>query len=111
MTSRPGGPIAFTRPWFDSREEAAVHEALTGQTSGDGPIGRRVEARLAAELGASRVLLTTSGTHALELALLALEIGPGDEVDRARRSPSSPAPTPCSAWAPGPVFVDVRTTR
>jgi dTDP-4-amino-4,6-dideoxygalactose transaminase len=31
-------------------------------------------------LGAHRVLLTTSCTHALELALLALGIGPGDEV-------------------------------
>ena len=80
MTSRPDGPIAFTRPWFDSCEEAAVREALAGQTSGDGPIGRRVEARLARQLGASRVLLTTSGTHALELALLALGIGPGQEV-------------------------------
>ena len=57
-----------------------MREALAGQTSGDGPIGRRVEARLAELLGASRVLLTTSGTHALELALLALGIGPGQEV-------------------------------
>ena len=80
VTSRPDAPIAFTRPWFDSREEAAVREALAGQVSGDGPIGRRVEARLAGLLGASRVLLTTSGTHALELALLALGIGPGQEV-------------------------------
>jgi dTDP-4-amino-4,6-dideoxygalactose transaminase len=80
VTSRPDGPIAFTQPFFDAREETAVHQALAGQTSGDGPIGRRVEARLAGQLGASRVLLTTSGTHALELALLALGVGPGQEV-------------------------------
>lgn len=80
MAPPPGDPIAFSRPWFDAREEAAVREALSGQVSGDGPIGRRVEARLAGQLGASRVLLTTSGTHALELALLALGIGPGQEV-------------------------------
>ena len=80
MTAPPGDPIAFSRPWFDEREEAAVREALSGHVSGDGPIGRRVEARLAAQLGASRVLLTTSGTHALELALLALGVGPGQEV-------------------------------
>jgi dTDP-4-amino-4,6-dideoxygalactose transaminase len=76
----PGDPIAFCRPWFDEREEAAVRAALSGHVSGDGPIGRRVEQRLAAGLGVPRALLTTSGTHALELALLALGIGPGHEV-------------------------------
>jgi dTDP-4-amino-4,6-dideoxygalactose transaminase len=39
-----------------------------------------VEQRLAEHLGAHRVLLTTSCTHAMELALLALGIGPGHEV-------------------------------
>jgi dTDP-4-amino-4,6-dideoxygalactose transaminase len=80
VTAPAPDPIAFSRPWFDEREEAAVREALAGHVSGDGPIGRRVEARLAAQLGAARVLLTTSGTHALELALLALGVGPGQEV-------------------------------
>jgi len=80
VTASSPDPIAFSRPWFDEREETAVREALAGHVSGDGPIGRRVEARLAAQLGATRVLLTTSGTHALELALLALGVGPGQEV-------------------------------
>jgi dTDP-4-amino-4,6-dideoxygalactose transaminase len=80
VTRPPGDPIAFSRPWFDEREVQAVREALSGHVSGDGPIGRRVEARLAGLLGAPRVLLTTSGTHALELALLALGVGPGQEV-------------------------------
>jgi dTDP-4-amino-4,6-dideoxygalactose transaminase len=80
VTEPPGDPIPFSRPWFDEREAAAVQEALRGHVSGDGPIGRRVESRLAALLGAERVLLTTSGTHALELALLALGVGPGQEV-------------------------------
>ena len=48
--------------------------------AGDGPFGRKVERRLAEHLGVPRVLLTTSCTHALELALLALGVGPGDEV-------------------------------
>jgi dTDP-4-amino-4,6-dideoxygalactose transaminase len=39
-----------------------------------------VEAQLAEKLGVRRVLLTTSCTHALELALLALGIGPGQDV-------------------------------
>jgi dTDP-4-amino-4,6-dideoxygalactose transaminase len=75
-----GDLVRFSRFWFDEREEKAVREALCGHVSGDGPIGRRVEARLAEQLGAHRALLTTSGTHALELALLALGIGPGQEV-------------------------------
>lgn len=53
--------------------------ALAQRVGGDGPFGRRVEARLGQLLG-SRVLLTTSCTHALELALLALGIGPGQDV-------------------------------
>jgi dTDP-4-amino-4,6-dideoxygalactose transaminase len=72
--------IAFHAPWFDGREVEAVREALAGRVAGDGPLGQRVEALLAERLGARRVLLTTSGTHALELALLALGIGPGQEV-------------------------------
>jgi dTDP-4-amino-4,6-dideoxygalactose transaminase len=48
--------------------------------AGDGPFCRRVEARLAELLGVRRVLLTSSCTHALELALLALGVGPGHEV-------------------------------
>ncbi len=73
-------PIPFSKPSYDEREVEAVRAALAVQACGDGPAGRRVEARLAARLGAHRVLLTTSGTHALELALLALGIGPGQEV-------------------------------
>jgi len=57
-----------------------VIKALATRTSGDGPFGRTVERRLAESLGAARVLLTTSCTHALELALLALGVGPGAEV-------------------------------
>lgn len=80
MSAPVPAPIAFHAPWFDERELEAVREALAGRVAGDGPVGRRVEALLAERMGAHRVLLTTSGTHALELALLALGIGPGQEV-------------------------------
>ncbi len=79
-TPAAGSIVRFHAPWYDEREVTAVRAALENHTAGDGPIGRRVEARLAALLGAERVLLTTSCTHALELALLALGIGPGQEV-------------------------------
>jgi dTDP-4-amino-4,6-dideoxygalactose transaminase len=77
---RTDRPIAFHAPWFDEAEAAAVGRALARQVSGDGPFGREVEALLAQRMGAHRVLLTTSGTHALELAFLALGVGPGQEV-------------------------------
>jgi dTDP-4-amino-4,6-dideoxygalactose transaminase len=72
--------IALSVPWVDEREERRVGEALRGRLAGDGPFCRSVEERLARRLGAHRVLLTTSCTHALELALLALGVGPGHEV-------------------------------
>lgn len=57
-----------------------VSEAIaTGHAAGAGPFTRQCEAELAEILGA-RVLLTTSCTHALEMAAILLEIGPGDEV-------------------------------
>ncbi|HXB55247.1 MAG TPA: dTDP-4-amino-4,6-dideoxygalactose transaminase [Vicinamibacteria bacterium] len=78
--SRSGSGVAFHAPWFDESEEQRVLQALGGRIAGDGPFCRRVEERLARLLGARRVLLTTSCTHALELALLALGIGRGQEV-------------------------------
>jgi dTDP-4-amino-4,6-dideoxygalactose transaminase len=72
--------IPLSLPWYDEQEQQRVAQALASRTSGDGPFGRRVERRLAEWWGAKHVLLTTSCTHALELALLALGIGPGDEV-------------------------------
>jgi dTDP-4-amino-4,6-dideoxygalactose transaminase len=75
-----GASIRFHAPWYDEREVEAIRAALATQTTGDGPFGRKVEARLSQMLDSRKVLLTTSCTHALELALLALGIGPGQEV-------------------------------
>ena len=72
--------IPFHKPWIGATEQGRVSQALAGRLSGDGPFCRLVESRLAELLGVPRVLLTTSCTHAMELALLALGIGPGDEV-------------------------------
>jgi dTDP-4-amino-4,6-dideoxygalactose transaminase len=82
MALEAGGmnPIPLSVPWVDEAEFTRVRRALEGGLSGPGPFGRRVEQRLAERLGIRRVLLTTSCTHALELALLALGIRPGDEV-------------------------------
>lgn len=80
MPSVTAPPVALSAPWFDEREKERVAEAIGGRIGGDGPFGRKVEARLQALLQVPRVLLTTSCTHAMELALLALGVGPGDEV-------------------------------
>ena len=77
MTARP---IALCETWFDSAESESVRRALGGRVAGNGPFGQRVEERLSAMLAGRRVLLVTSCTHALELGLLALGIGPGMEV-------------------------------
>jgi dTDP-4-amino-4,6-dideoxygalactose transaminase len=51
-----------------------------GHASGDGPFTRRCHEILERELGVPKVLLTTSCTHALEMAAILLDCGPGDEV-------------------------------
>ena len=47
---------------------------------GDGPFTRRCNEALEAMTGAPKALLTTSGTSALEMAAILLDIKPGDEV-------------------------------
>jgi dTDP-4-amino-4,6-dideoxygalactose transaminase len=73
--------IPFNKATVVGRELEYMGQALANEhISGDGPFTRRCEELLEEALGAERVLLTTSGTHALELAALLLDLGPGDEV-------------------------------
>ena len=76
----PAPPIQLSETWFDAREAERIARALEGRVAGNGRFCQKVEGRLTELLGGRRVLLTTSCTHAMELALLALGIGPGDEV-------------------------------
>lgn len=73
--------IPFNRPSFDGKEQVYIAQAIAnGQISGDGPFMKRCQAFLEEALGVPRVLMTTSGTHALEMAAVLLDIQPGDEV-------------------------------
>jgi dTDP-4-amino-4,6-dideoxygalactose transaminase len=73
--------IPFNRASLVGGELENVAAAVAaGHISGDGPFTRRCEELLEHELGVPRVLLTTSCTHALELAALLLDVGPDDEV-------------------------------
>src|SRR6266849_233880 len=76
----PAPPIQLSEAWFDAREADRIARALAGRVAGNGPFCVKVEERLKQLLGGRRVLLTTSCTHAMELALLALGIGAGQEV-------------------------------
>lgn len=73
--------IPFNRPVWLGTEPARVTEAVltNGHTAASGPFGHRCEALLSRQFGRP-VLLTSSGTHALEIAALLLGIGPGDTV-------------------------------
>jgi dTDP-4-amino-4,6-dideoxygalactose transaminase len=76
-----GTRIPFNRPALAGREIEYLADAVgRGHLSGDGFYTRRCHELLEEILGVPRVLLTTSCTHALEMAALLLEIGPGDEV-------------------------------
>jgi dTDP-4-amino-4,6-dideoxygalactose transaminase len=73
--------IAFNKPPFVGPELEYMKDAFArNHVSGDGHYGRRAEKILEEALGAKRVLLTTSCTHALEMSALLLDVGPGDEV-------------------------------
>lgn len=72
--------IPFNEPVMIEGVREALLEAIEGgHTAAGGPFTARCEALLAEEMGCP-VLLTTSCTHALEMASLLLDIGPGDEV-------------------------------
>ncbi len=73
--------IDFNRPALLGNELAYITEAVHRlQISGDGYFTQRCHAFLQEELGVPKVLLTTSCTHALEMAALLLNIQPGDQV-------------------------------
>ncbi|HET7419904.1 MAG TPA: dTDP-4-amino-4,6-dideoxygalactose transaminase [Candidatus Dormibacteraeota bacterium] len=100
--------IPFNRPTFEGRELEYIQEAIAyGHISGDGPFTKRCHQLLESELGVPRALLTTSCTHALEMAAILLDLKPGDEVI----IPSFTFVSVANAFVlrgARPVFVDVR---
>jgi dTDP-4-amino-4,6-dideoxygalactose transaminase len=74
--------IPFNKPAMMGNEMKYIQDALSGRMhiSGDGLYTKKVHAMLEETLGAKKVLLTTSCTHALEMAAILLDIQPGDEV-------------------------------
>ena len=104
----PADFIPFNKPSLAGSELEYISRALAGgQISGNGEFTGRCQALLEEELGVARVLLTTSCTHALEMAALLLNISAGDEVI----VPSFTFVTTVLAFVmrgARPVFIDIR---
>jgi perosamine synthetase len=72
--------IPITRPYLDEREQELVADVIASGWVTQGPRVEEFEETFAAYVGAPHAVAVTSCTTALHLSLLALGIGPGDEV-------------------------------
>ena len=73
--------IYFSKPAFIGNEEKYLKEAMKNQQlSGDGPFTKKCHEWFEKNTGTKKALLTTSCTHALEMAAVLLDIKEGDEV-------------------------------
>ena len=105
---RIDGRIPFNRPYLVGSEFERMREAVEGLViSEGGPFTDRCEQRLVEMTGARSALLTSSCTHALEMAAILLNLEEGDEV----LMPSFTFVSTANAFAlrgARPVFADVR---
>ena len=74
--------ISFNRPPFVGKETEYIKEAVekNGMICGDGPFTKKCSEWMKERFQTKNVLLTTSCTHALEMAAFLADIQPGDEV-------------------------------
>jgi dTDP-4-amino-4,6-dideoxygalactose transaminase len=99
--------LGFQPPAVGDEEIAAVAETIRSGWLTTGPKAKELEERFAEYLAVKHVLALSSGTAALHLSLVALGIGPGDEVV------TTPITWPATAnvivhTGARPVFADVR---
>lgn len=100
--------IRFNVPPFTGKEMDYIRQAVENQKiCGDGEFTRKCSEWIEERTGTRKCLLTTSCTHATELAALLARIQPGDEVIM----PSYTFVSTADAFVPRgavPVFVDIR---
>ncbi len=73
--------ISFSKPYIPSKASAYLNEVFaSGRLAGDHGFTQKCHRFLENMLNGSKVLLTTSGTHALEMSALLVDLKPGDEV-------------------------------
>jgi perosamine synthetase len=106
MTATAAKMIPVSRPSFGAAEEAGVVEVLRSGWVTQGPKVAEFEAKFAEYVGASHAVAVSSCTTALQLALIAAGIKPGDEVLCPSLSFIATANAIVHAGAV-PVFVDI----
>lgn len=101
--------IPFNKPPYTGKEIAYITEAVekNRKICGDGPFTKKCDAWFEERTGTAKSLLTTSCTHATELAALLCDIEPGDEVIMPAYTFVSTANAFVLRGAT-PVFVDIR---
>jgi dTDP-4-amino-4,6-dideoxygalactose transaminase len=104
--SRRATFLGFQPPAVGEEEVEAVAETIRSGWLTTGPRAAELESRVAEYLGAKHVLAVSSGTAALHLSLLALGLGPGDEVITSAITWPATANVIVHAGAT-PVFADV----
>lgn len=100
--------VYFNQPTIVGKELYYISQAIhKGYSAGDGEFSHKCHAYLEQALNVPRALLTTSCTHALEMAAILLDIKPGDEVI----VPSFTFVSTVNAFVlrgAKPVFIDIR---
>lgn len=100
--------ISFNVPPYVGNELTYIKEAVDSyKICGDGQFTKKCNAWLEEKFNAQKALLTTSGSTALDMALLLCDLKPGDEVILPSYTFSSTANAPVLAGAKL-VFVDIR---
>ncbi len=100
--------IPFNKPFIAGKELYYIAQAVTlGNLSGDGYFTRQCTRLLETQFKVEKVLMTSSCTAALEMAVMLCELGPGDEVILPSYTFVSTANAVVRMGAT-PVFVDIR---
>ena len=108
MTKKMISSIPLNQVSLLGNEMKYIEQAVcSGRVSGDGPFTQKCHAFMEKLFSIRKVLLTTSGTHALEMAAILMRLRPGDEVIL----PSYTFVSTANAFVihgAKPVFVDIR---
>lgn len=74
-------PIPVNEPLLNGNEKKYLNECIdTGWISSEGPFVKQFEAQMAARVGRKYGIAVCNGSVALDVAVVALDIGKGDEV-------------------------------